>query len=139
MNENNSQMTPYEAITTSERLSRRPNGATVAALVLGGVGTAAAVGAWIFGPILAKQGIAANQKAIDVLAAAQLQDRAAVASHQPTTMDYINLSVNPIAFSNAASRAAAFNMGGGNNGNVCPTPVALYQPAMPCSCNTCNG
>lgn len=137
MNDNNA-MTPYEEFMTANTLSRKPNGASVAALVLGSVGTAAAIGAWIFGPIIAKQGIAANQKAIDILASAQLQDRATTAAHQPTTLDYINLSVNPLALAGATSRATAFNMGGGTNGNVCPTPVALYQPAMPCSCNTCN-
>lgn len=138
MNENNG-MSPFEEFMTSEKLSRRPNGATVAALVLGGVGTAAAIGAWIFAPIVAKQGIAANQKAIDILASAQVQDRATAAANQPSMLDYINVSVNPLALAGATSRAAAFNMGGGGNGNVCPTPVALYQPAMPCSCNTCNG
>lgn len=132
-------MTPYEDIKAADILSRRPNGATVAALVLGGVSAAAAIGAWIFAPIVAKQGAQANQRAIDKLAAAQLQDRQFAASHQPTTLDYINLSVNPLAFAGASSRAAAVNNGGvGNYGNVCPMPVALYQPAMPCSCNNCG-
>jgi hypothetical protein len=132
-------MSAFEDFMTADRLSRRPNGAAVTGIVLGGVGLAAAIGAWIFAPIVAKQGAQANQSAIDKLAAAQLQDRQFAASHQPTTLDYINLSVNPLAFAGASSRAAAVNNGDvGNYGNVYPMPVALYQPAMPCSCNNCG-
>lgn len=132
-------MTPYEDIKTADILSRRPNGATVAALVLGGVSAAAAIGAWIFAPIFAKSEARANKTAIDILASSQVEDRAYVRSNQPTMLDYINVNVNPLAFSNATSRAAAFNMGGYYGGGATnPLPVALYQPAMPCSCNTCG-
>ena len=46
-------LSPYESWKISEGTSRRPSGAGIAGLVLGSVGTALAVGAWIFGPVFA--------------------------------------------------------------------------------------
>lgn len=45
-------LSPYESFKVSEISSRRPSGSAVAGLVLGSVGTALAVGAWIFGPVI---------------------------------------------------------------------------------------
>lgn len=44
------------------------------------------------------------------------------------------------AGANALATAEALSIiaNSGRNGQVCPQPVALYQPAMPCSCNTCG-
>lgn len=45
------------------------------------------------------------------------------------------------AGSNALATAEALALianGNSRSGQVCPQPVALYQPAMPCSCNTCG-
>ena len=44
------------------------------------------------------------------------------------------------ALATAEAQALLLNGGLGNsrNGQVCPQPVALYQPAMPCRCNTCG-
>ena len=44
-------LTPYESFKMSEISSRRPTGTAVAGLVLGTVGAALGVGAWIFAPI----------------------------------------------------------------------------------------
>lgn len=62
-------LSPYESFMVSEKSSRRPSGSAVAGLVLGSVGTALAVGAWIFGPVLS------NSKANGIrdLANAQFQ------------------------------------------------------------------
>ena len=46
-------LSPYESWKISERTSRRPSGTAVAGLVLGSVGAVAAVGAWVFGPVVA--------------------------------------------------------------------------------------
>lgn len=59
-------LSPYESWKISERTSRRPSGAAVAGLVLGSVGTAAAVGAWIFGPVIAANRAKGLEKVIDV-------------------------------------------------------------------------
>ena len=40
-------LTPYESWKISEKSGRRPSGAAIAGLVLGSVGTAAAIGAWV--------------------------------------------------------------------------------------------
>ncbi len=48
---------------------------------------------------------------------------------------------NASALAQAEALALLLNGGSGRNGQVNPQPVALYQPAMPCCCNTgcgCN-
>ena len=44
-------LSPYESFKVSEMSSRRPSGTAVAGLVLGTVGAALGIGAWIFAPI----------------------------------------------------------------------------------------
>lgn len=46
-----SRMTPYENFIMTEKTSRRPSNVGIAGLVLGTVGTAAAIGAWVFAPM----------------------------------------------------------------------------------------
>jgi len=46
-------MSPYEQTKLSMMESKRPNGASTTGIVLGSVGTALAVGAWIFAPLFA--------------------------------------------------------------------------------------
>lgn len=88
-----------------------------------------------------------NSRAIEILAARAIQD--------DNRTNAINLDVNQTlrnltgataqggsAASNALATAEAYSLltGGntGRSGQVCPQPVALYQPAMPCRCNTCG-
>ena len=59
-------LTPYESFMMTEKSSRRPSGAAVAGLVLGSVGTAAAIGGWIFGPVVAANRAKGIEKVIDV-------------------------------------------------------------------------
>ena len=59
-------MSPYEHFIMTDKTTRRPNGASVAALVLGSVGTVAAVGAWIFGPVISGNRAKGIEKVIDV-------------------------------------------------------------------------
>lgn len=49
MGGNNMGMTPYEQFRMADKQSKRPSGVGIAGLVLGTVGTAVAIGAWIFG------------------------------------------------------------------------------------------
>lgn len=58
-------MTPFETFMVSEKQGRRPNGVGVAGLVLGTVGAAAAIGAWIFAPIYANARAKAAQDVAD--------------------------------------------------------------------------
>lgn len=90
---------------------------------------------------------AGNAKAIDILAARAIQDdnRANTINLDVTqTLRNLTGATGGSAAANSLATAEAFallNNGGagyGRSGQVCPQPVALYQPAMPCRCNTCG-
>ncbi len=97
---------------------------------------------------------AGNSKAIDILANNHIVERqsreAWQSQHAPSMTQYVDVRTGAGAFSGAGANALAnasadalalnaiLNGGGiGRNGQTCPQPVALYQPAMPCRCNTC--
>lgn len=100
----------------------------------------------------AENAAAGNQKAIDILAQTALCERQSRESwqnyHAPTITQYTDVRTGAGAFSGAGANAAAtaealalnalVNGNNGRSGQVCPQPVALYQPAMPCRCNTCG-
>ena len=82
-----------------------------------------------------------------------LAERAERVNHQnnqtPNNLDIIRIitnaqsgaGANASALAQAEALALLLNGGSGRNGQVNPQPVALYQPAMPCCCNTgcgCN-
>lgn len=145
-----SDMTSYEQVAISEKLNRKPSGTSIAAITIAGAGLLAAVGAWVFGGIYANQGAKYNQRAIDLLASAQLQDRNMqhnwTLNNQPSLRNYIDVVAGAGAGAGAGSNANALAtltqlaLNEARSGNVCPTPVALYQPAMPCACpGSCNG
>ena len=66
--------------------------------------------------------------------------------HAPSITQYTDVRTGAGAFSGAGANATAealalsalINGNSGRSGQVCPQPVALYQPAMPCRCNTCG-
>ena len=66
--------------------------------------------------------------------------------HAPSITQYTDVRTGAGAFSGAGATATAealalsalVNGNSGRSGQVCPQPVALYQPAMPCRCNTCG-
>lgn len=68
-------MSPYEQFRMADKQSRRPSGVGVAGLVLGTVGTVAAVGAWIFG------GTYASSKSAQAKDAAKAASDLAMANH----------------------------------------------------------
>ena len=97
---------------------------------------------------------AGNSKAIDILANNHIIERQSRETwqnqHAPSMTQYVDVRTGAGAFSGAGASALAsasadalalnaiLNGGGlGRNGQTCPQPVALYQPAMPCRCNTC--
>ena len=94
---------------------------------------------------------AGNTKAIDLVASHLAQDRQSRETwqnyHAPTITQYTDVRTGAGAFSGAGANAAAtaealalnyLANGNSRSGQVCPQPVALYQPAMPCRCNTCG-
>lgn len=97
----------------------------------------------------AENAAAGNAKAIDILAQNHLYERQSRETwqnnHAPTMTQYVDVRTGAGAFSGAGANAAADALAlsaivgnNGRNGQVCPQPVALYQPAMPCRCNTCG-
>lgn len=99
----------------------------------------------------AENAAAGNAKAIDILAQTALVDRQSRENwqnyHAPSITQYTDVRTGAGAFSGAGANAAADALalsalvngnGNGRGGQVCPQPVALYQPAMPCRCNTCG-
>lgn len=90
-----------------------------------------------------------NADAISILANNALADRQSRENwqnyHAPTMTQYVDVRTGAAAgagsTANALATAEALSLlanGAGRSGQVCPQPVALYQPAMPCSCNTCG-
>lgn len=94
----------------------------------------------------AEAAAAGNKSAIDILASQALVERQSRETwqnnHAPTISQYVDVraGAGAGAGANALATAEALSIiaNGGRNGQVCPQPVALYQPAMPCSCNTCG-
>lgn len=99
----------------------------------------------------AENAAAGNTKAIEIVTSVLAQDRQIRENwqnmHAPTITQYTDVRTGAGAFAGAGANAAADALalsalingnGNGRSGQVCPQPVALYQPAMPCRCNTCG-
>lgn len=111
-------------------------GGVATAIGLGAAGLAVAlVGAWGINQA-SKARTDGTQKSLDIMTAGIMQER------QRT--DGINLYIeqslrNSASATGGNAEALAFALatnrfGGNYGGQVCPQPVALYSPAMPCSC-----
>ena len=153
---------PYEAWKISDASARRPSGSAVAGLVLGSVGTALAVGAWIFGPIignnkangvrdLANAQYAANNQQIAALTGLLSTERAERVAQGVTLTQTVNDTVSGSQQSALTAQQAAelssiqnvmqqtysdFVTG---RASLNPTPVSLYSAPQPCNCPGCNG
>lgn len=95
----------------------------------------------------AENAAAGNTKAIEIVSSYLAQDRQCRENwqnmHAPTITQYTDVRTGAGAFAGAGANAtaeaiAAILNGGNRGGQVCPQPVSLYQPAMPCRCNTCG-
>ena len=127
-------LTPYESFMMSEKVGRRSSGNAVAGLVLGSVGTALAVGAWIFGPIfgnaksngvrdLAAAQFAANNQQIAQLANLLGTERAERVAQGTTISQTITDSISGQQSSTLTGRSS-----------LNPTPVSIYSAPQPCGC-----
>ena len=156
-------LSPYESFMMTEKTSRRPSGSAVAGLVLGSVGTALAVGAWIFGPIignskangvrdLANLQFQANNQQIATLASLLSTERAervqgdinltntvsdtqtGSQASQLTAQQAAELSSIQSVQQNLFSQAVMGNL------SENPQKVMLYSAPSPCGCPCgCNG
>lgn len=155
-------LSPYEDYKISEMVSRRPNGGTVTAIVLGSVGLAAALGAWVFGPMvsnsrangvrdLANARYDATNAQIATLANLLGTERAERVAQGVTLTNTVTDSVQGSQQGTLTAQQAAelssiqsvmqqtysdFVTG---RASLNPTPVSLYSAPAPCGCPGCNG
>ena len=162
-------LTPYEQVKLDHMTAKNhTSGIGVAGLVLGTVGTAAAIGAWIFGPMygnakanqakevaIAAKEIAtlqntATQRQLDQLTnlfAAERQERIAgdVTLNQTIT-DTVSGSQQSALTAQQAAELSSVNsvmqqtFGDFVTGRASlnPTPVSLYSSPQPCNCPGCG-
>ena len=163
--ENNDKMTPFEQYMVGYKQQKsHVSGTAIAGLVLGTVGTAAAVGAWIFGPtyasaksnqakeaaIAAKEianvQIAASQRQIDQLTNLMAAERSERLQGDFTLNQTITDTVSGQQASNLTAQQAA-ELSAVNSvmqqtysdfvtgrASLNPTPVSLYSSPQPCGC-----
>ena len=153
---------PYESFMVSEKVNRRSSGNAVAGLVLGSVGTALAVGAWIFGPILgnskanggrdlANAQFAANNQQIAQIAGLLSTERAERVAQGTTISQTITDSISGQQSSTLTAQQASelsavnsvmqqtFSDAITGRSSLNPTPVSIYSAPAPCGCPGCNG
>ena len=140
------------------------SGTAIAGLVLGTVGTAAAIGAWIFGPTyanaksnqakeaayaakeIANVQIAASQRQIDQLTSLFAAERAERIAGDVTLTNTVNDSVSGSQQGTLTAQQAA-ELSAVNSvmqqtysdfvtgrASLNPTPVSLYSSPQPCGC-----
>ena len=158
-------LTPYEQYKVGYMQNRNhTSGTAIAGLVLGTVGTAAAVGAWIFGPTyanaksnqarevaqsakeLANVQIAASQRQLDQLTALLGTERAERIAGDVTLTNTVNDSVSGSQQGTLTAQQAA-ELSAVNSvmqqtysdfvtgrASLNPTPVSLYSSPRPCDC-----
>ena len=154
-------LTPYESFKVGEMQSRRPSGTAVAGLVLGTVGAAVGIGAWIFAPIfsnakangvrdLASAQFAANNQQIAALTSLLGTERAERVQGDINLTATINDSVSGQQASTLTAQQAAelssiqslqqtlLNDAVTGRSSLNPTPVSIYSAPQPCSCPGCG-
>lgn len=148
-------LSPYETFMISEKQGRRTNGVGITGLVLGSVGAAAAIGAWIFAPIYANsrakaaQDIAAAQNAgtanllnnVAGLLAAERQERVAGDLNITTTINdsvsgsqqgTIANQIENSAMAQATTQLLTQSLLGNLSENA--QKVQIYSAPQPCGC-----
>ena len=154
-------MSPYESFKMSELSSRRPNGTAITGVVLGSVGLALGVGAWIFGPVfsnakangireIANVQFAANNQQLATLASLLNNERAERVAQGTTISQSITDSISGSQSSTLTAQQAAelssiqslqqtlLNDAVTGRSSLNPTPVTLYQAPMACQCPGCG-
>lgn len=154
-------LSPYETVMINEKTSRRASGTAIAGLVLGSVGTAAAIGAWIFGPIIANS----RSRGVEALANAQYQatnnqlglltnllaaERNERVAQGTTISQSITDSISGTQSSQLSAQQAAelssiqsvqqtlLTDAITGRSSLNPTPVSIYSAPSPCGCPGCG-
>lgn len=154
-------LSPFESFLIADKSSKRPSGAAVAGLVLGSVGAAAAIGAWIFGPVIAANRARGVEKLVDVtnantnftlnrLATLLDQERGERVAQGYTITNTITDTQSgsqqgTLTAQQAASLSSVqsveqnlLNQAIMGNLSQAPQKVALYRDAVACGCNGCG-
>ena len=152
---------PYESWKVSELSSRRPNGTAVAGLVLGTVGAALGIGAWVFGPVVANtkaNGVRdlataqfnANNQQLATLASLLGTERAERVQGDINLTATINDSVSGQQASTLTAQQASelsavnsvmqqtFSDAITGRSSLNATPVQIYSAPQPCGCPGCG-
>ena len=155
-------LSPYEDFKISQMASNRANGSTITALVLGSVGLAAGLGAWVFGPLvsnaksngirdLANAQFAANNQQIATLSSLLGVERAERVAQGTTISQTITDTVSGSQQGTLTAQQAAelsavnsvmqqtFADAVTGKSSLNPTPVTIYSAPSPCGCPGCNG
>ena len=154
-------LTPYESWKISNGTSKRASGAAIAGLVLGSVGTAAAIGAWVFGPVIASN----RSRGVEMLAnaqynatnnqlnlltnllAAERNERVAQGTtiSQTITDTISGQQTSQLTAQQAAELSSIQSLQNTllsdavtGRSSLNPTPVSIYSAPQPCGC-PCNG
>ena len=154
-------LTPYESWKISNGTSKRASGAAIAGLVLGSVGTAAAIGAWVFGPVIANN----RSRGVEMLAnaqynatnnqlnlltsllAAERNERVAQGTtiSQTITDTISGQQTSQLTAQQAAELSSIQSLQNTllsdavtGRSSLNPTPVSIYSAPQPCGC-PCNG
>jgi len=162
-------LSPYEQYKVGfMQQKNHTSGIGVAGLVLGTVGTAAAVGAWIFGPMygnakanqakevaisakeLSNVQIAASQRQLDQLTSLLASERSERLQGDYTISQTITDTVSGQQASNLTAQQAA-DLSAVNSvmqqtysdfvtgrASLNPTPVSLFSASKPCDCPNCG-
>lgn len=161
MNEGMNGLSPFESFMISEKQSRRPSGAAVAGLVLGSVGAAAAIGAWVFGPVVANNRSRGIEKLVEVtnnntqstldrvinaLAAERSERVAQGVTLTQTVTDTVSGQQASTLTAQQASELSAVNSvmqqtfsdAVTGRSSLNPTPVNIYSAPQPCNCPGCG-
>ena len=150
-------LTPYESFKISELSSRRPSGAAITGIVLGSVGLAAAIGAWIFPSVyanskangvreLATVQFAANNQQLSTLTNLLANERAERVAQGTTISQTINDTISGQQTSQLTAQQASelsavnsimqqtFSDAVTGRSSLNATPVQIYSAPQPCGC-----
>ena len=154
-------LSPYESFKVSEMSSRRPSGTAVAGLVLGTVGAALGIGAWIFAPVfsnakangvrdLANAQFSANNAQISAIAGLLNTERAERVAQGTTISQTITDTVSGSQQGTLTAQQAAelssiqsvqqnlLNQAVLGNLSENPQKVQIYSAPQPCPCPGCG-
>lgn len=154
-------LSPFESFMIADKQSRRPSGAAVAVLVLGTVGAAVGIGAWVFGPIVSNNRSKGIEKLVEVtngntqntldrlinaLAAERSERVAQGTTISQTITDTISgqqsssLSAQQAAELSAMQSVQQNLLNQAILGNLSENPqkVQIYSAPQPCGCPGCG-